>query len=101
MNLFQFWKGPDWESQLRSARNTQGAVILDVRTAEEYAAGHIPGAVNLPLDQLERFRHPKDLPVYVYCRSGGRSSMASAALKQKGYRVINLGGILSYRGVLE
>ena len=78
-------------------------VILDVRTAGEYAEGHIPGAVNLPLDQIGSgdiaSLPEKDQLVMVYCRSGNRSAAASKKLVEKGYtRVIDFGGINTWKG---
>ena len=76
-------------------------VLLDVRNATEYAAGHIPGAENLSagkvlwhLDKL-----PKGNTVISYCQSGKRNSVAASALRRKGYRVLELEG--SYHGWLE
>lgn len=65
----------------------EGAFLLDVRTPEEFAEGHLPGAVNVPVQVLgERLGEiPKDRPVVVYCRSGGRSARASNQLTAAGY----------------
>ena len=62
-----------------------GAILLDVRTKEEFSGGHIEGAVNLPLDritQAEELFPNFSAPLYVYCRSGARSSQATAMLQQ-------------------
>lgn len=71
--------------------------MVDVRTPEEYNGGHVPGAVNMPLDQIQsRIDEFKDMPkpVVAYCRSGARSGMATSILKQGGVQeVINGGGI--------
>lgn len=78
------------------------AVILDVRTQEEYDSGHIKGAVLLPVDEIteETAREvipTKDTQVLVYCRSGNRSVTASEALVQLGYReVYEFGGIQTW-----
>ena len=75
------------------------AVVLDVREAEEYASGHIPGAVLLPVGTISEETAAqaiptKDATVLVYCRSGNRSQTASAALAQLGYtQVYEFGGI--------
>lgn len=73
------------------------STFVDVRTPEEYAGGHVPGAINIPLDQIQkRLDEFKDMPkpVVAYCRSGARSSMATSILKQAGAQdVINGGGI--------
>lgn len=70
-------------------------VIIDVREPNEFAQSHVSGAINVPLSQLSN--NPKDMEsiphdaqIVVYCRSGGRSSMAMEILKQKGYsNVVN------------
>ena len=75
----------------------QGAV--DVRTPQEFAEGHVPGAINLPVEAVAQWADtlPKDKPVYLYCRSGNRSRQAAEYLKRKGYtNLYNLeGGILA------
>lgn len=77
-----------------------GILLLDVRTADEYAQGHIPGAKNLPLDDLDRAltEYPDQTrPLIVYCRSGARSARAAAWLAHAGYAAVyDLGGILSW-----
>jgi rhodanese-related sulfurtransferase len=65
-----------------------GARVVDVRTPEEFAEGHLPGAVNVPYDEIERRVSevgPKDGPVLLYCRSGRRSRIAAEALRELGY----------------
>ncbi|MCD8313895.1 MAG: rhodanese-like domain-containing protein [Bacteroidales bacterium] len=77
--------------------------LVDVRTAEEYAAGHIPGAVNINV-QLTTFADDIAVldparPVAVYCRSGVRSVKAAEILTDKGFKVYNLKeGFLSWDG---
>ena len=77
-------------------------VLLDVRTREEYAQGHIPGSVNVPLSELaavDETISAKDTPLYVYCLSGGRSARAAAQLSGMGYAsVVNMGGIAGWKG---
>lgn len=73
---------------------SDGAWVLDVRQPDEYEAGHVPGAHLIPLDQLGA-RHqevPTDREVYVVCALGGRSAIATDALKGAGYRVVNVAG---------
>jgi phage shock protein E len=71
--------------------------FIDVRTPDEYECGHIPGAINIPLDQIQyRLDEFKDMPkpLVAYCRSGARSGMATSILMQAGIKdVINGGGI--------
>ena len=76
-------------------------VILDVRTAEEYAEGHIPNAVNLDHEDVhskaEAMLPDKDALILVYCRSGRRSKIAAEALVDLGYtNVKEFGGIIDW-----
>lgn len=79
-------------------------VILDVRTQEEFAAGHIPNAVLLPVDLIEakseevaKVLPDKDAEILVYCRSGKRAHRASQALADMGYTNIeHIGGIMDW-----
>lgn len=81
-------------------------VILDVRRADEYAEGHIPGAINLANEDIGAGQ-PGELPdldqvIYVYCRSGRRSKEASAKLAALGYtNIYEFGGILDWDGPIE
>jgi len=78
----------------------QGAPLLDVRASEEYAAGHIRGARNLPLERLgeslDSLKRYKDKPVIVYCERGASAAAAMRQLAQQGFgKVVNLRGGLS------
>jgi rhodanese-related sulfurtransferase len=75
-----------------------GATLLDVRTDAEWSAGHLPGAVHVPLaDLADRMGEiPRDHPVVVYCRSGARSANAAAILVAAGYEVHDLGGMSAW-----
>jgi phage shock protein E len=80
-----------------SFNGTKPAAIIDVRTSEEFSAGHIDGAINIPVDQIGQGIHSikglkKDSPILIYCRSGRRSSMARLTLEQQGYKNILDGG---------
>jgi phage shock protein E len=80
----------------------QGALLLDVRTPAEFAAGHVDGALNVPVQELETalasLPATKDQAIVVYCRSGARSARASGLLKQAGFtRVHDLGGMANWR----
>jgi rhodanese-related sulfurtransferase len=68
--------------------------VLDVRTAAEYAAGRLPGAVNIPVDELrDRLGElPHDRPIIVYCQVGQRGYLAVRVLGQAGFQAVNLGG---------
>ena len=79
--------------------------LLDVRTEAEYARGHIPGSINIPLDDItnsvEQFLIDKSIPVYVYCLSGSRSQMAAAEMADLGYKTIFSikSGLLAWRAL--
>lgn len=71
-------------------------LLVDVRTPEEFATGHIAGAVNIPVDDLagRLAEVPSDRPIVVYCGSGNRSARASVILAEAGYTPIyDLGGL--------
>ena len=63
-----------------------GALIIDVRTKEEFKDGHVKQAVNIPLDNLGKYYHniPKNKEIIVYCQSGNRSGMAAEYLRKQG-----------------
>ena len=74
-----------------------GALVVDVRTPEEYSTGHYPGALNIPVDEVEarlaEFGDDKGKEVVVYCKSGRRSGKAKGILEAKGFKnVTNAGG---------
>jgi phage shock protein E len=74
------------------------ALIVDVRTPDEYADGHYPGAINIPhdtiLEGLEQLGVTEETPVILYCRSGNRSGQAEQALQKKGFtEARNAGGL--------
>jgi len=75
-----------------------GARLVDVRTPEEYAAGHIEGAVNVPVDTVETSDlGAKDQPIVLYCASGKRSARAAATLRAKGFaRLYDLGAMSAW-----
>ena len=95
----------DFESLLNEYRDTDNAYLIDVREADEYAKGHVPSSINVPLSQIHRINDlikDKESNLYVYCLSGARSNNACSFLKSKGYTNIkNLGGINSYHGEIE
>ena len=105
MGIFDFFKQPDINQGVQEYKNAAGAVLLDVRTPQEYREGHIPGSQNMPLQQLDKVEEVtenKDTVLYVYCRSGARSRQAASLLKQMGYtNVHNIGGIAAYSGKVE
>lgn len=105
MGLFDFLRGPDINQGISDYQNTAGAVLLDVRTPQEYREGHIPGSRNVPLQAIEQVARAvptKTQPIFVYCLSGARSRQAVDKLTRMGYAdVKNIGGISSYTGQLE
>ena len=75
----------------------QGALVVDVRQPDEYEAGHVPGAVLVPLgevpDHVDQFRPPSGSgTVYVICRSGARSMRACEFVTQHGIDAVNVAG---------
>ena len=105
MGFFDFLKQPDINKGVMDYHNTNGAILLDVRTPQEYREGHIPGSKNVPLQQLDKISSVadnKDMALFVYCYSGGRSRQATDMLRYMGYtNVQNIGGIASYSGKVE
>ncbi len=74
------------------------ALWIDVRTADEFAAGHVDGAVHIPyeeiVDRIGEVTEDRDELIYLYCRSGRRSGIATAALQEAGFnQVVNIGGL--------
>lgn len=103
MGMFHFFRNAaDINAGVAEYKVTNGAVLLDVRTAEEYHNGHIDGSVNVPLDRISFIVNTvrdKNTPLYVHCLSGGRSGQAVSYLKKIGYmNAKNIGGIAEYRG---
>lgn len=73
---------------------TQGAIVVDVRQPREWASGHIPDAIHIPLTELPNRMHqlPRDKTVITVCRSGHRSALAASTLARAGHNVLNLRG---------
>ena len=95
---------PKTASELLGGGNHHpGAVVLDVRTAEEFAAGHLPNAFNVDFYQAD-FRErlaglERDVPYLIYCRSGKRSGQAYELMMELGFSQVNdlSGGITAWR----
>lgn len=102
MRFLDLFKRPDIDQGVEEYKTVSGAVLLDVRTPDEYREGHIPGSQNIPLQAVEKAKSAIEdaaTPLYVYCYSGARSSQATAMLKRMGYtNVKNIGGIAGYTG---
>ena len=91
------------EEAVNIMQTEENYVILDVRTAQEFASGHIPGAALLPNETIGTEDIPllpdKDQLILVYCRSGNRSKQAAEKLAQLGYtNIVEFGGINSWTG---
>lgn len=103
MGLFtMFGFGNNINDLVKEARSTKDAVIIDVRTPGEFAQGHIKGALNIPVDQIQKVEQKiknSDTPLYLYCASGARSGSATRFLQSQGFtNVTNMGGIGSWHG---
>jgi rhodanese-related sulfurtransferase len=89
-------KTTDMAHYLAAVKNPNGAVLLDVREPSEFAAGHVPGAINIPRGLLEfliyqDLGYPKqkvdtNRTIYVQCRTGGRATLATASLERIGFK---------------
>ena len=105
MGFFDLFRQPDINQGVEEYRAVPQAILLDVRTPEEYGGGHVPGSKNLPLQQIEKITaiaEKKETPLFVYCQSGARSRQAVSLLQRMGYEnVNNIGGMSAYRGKVE
>ncbi|MDO4770884.1 rhodanese-like domain-containing protein [Porphyromonas sp.] len=88
-NLFS---RPDDQTLIEAIQD--GAFLVDVRSAGEFASGSVPGAINIPVDQIEarinKFKDKKS--IIVFCLSGGRSSQAQTILQRNGFTNVLNGG---------
>ena len=94
------------DEAVKMMRDEKDYIILDVRRPDEYAEGHIPGAINVPNEEIgttEIAELPdKSQLILVYCRSGRRSKEASEKLVKLGYtNIVEFGGILDWTGEIE
>ena len=91
--------------ELSALLNSNEATLVDVRETWEFSSGHAPGAVNIPLGLIPlRVQELKDKgqPIFLYCRSGGRSGQATAFLQSQGMgEVYNAGGLDNVLQLLE
>lgn len=102
MGFFNFLRREDINLGVEEYKTTDGAVLIDVRTTEEYKEGHIDGSINFPLDQIMTVNNiikDRETPIFVYCLSGSRSGQVVSYLQQMGYKKAqNIGGISYYQG---
>jgi phage shock protein E len=83
-----------------------GALVIDVRGSDEYASGHLPGTINIPLGELSarigKVSPEKNRVILLHCLSGGRSGMAAGTLKSLGYtNAYNLGSYSRAEAILS
>ena len=89
--------GSRTEIKVQELAALKGAQIVDVRTDEEWAAGHVPGAIHVPLADLKP-EHPaiaglnREQPIHFICAVGGRSAKATDAMAAKGFQAVNVTG---------
>ena len=106
-NIKLTYKSVSMAEGLKMMADSSDYILLDVRRPDEFASGHIPGAVLFTNELMTKEDAEKLLPnknqrIYVYCRSGRRSKEASQKLVDYGYsNVIEIGGILDYKGDIE
>lgn len=100
--FFNFFNRKDINQGVEEWKSTADAVLLDVRTEEEYNDYHIEGSINIPLDSLDAVDQKitdKNTMIFVHCSSGARSADAIRYLVSKGYNnVKDIGGINAYTG---
>lgn len=96
----------DDAKQIFESGEEEAYIILDVRRADEFAEGHIPGAINVANESIGA-DSPAELPdknqlIYVYCRSGNRSKQAAEKLVALGYtNIVEFGGIIDWTGEID
>lgn len=98
----QFAFAADKDPKVAWDKIDAGAIVIDVRTAEEFAEGHLKNAINIPFEQIaieiNKLNITKDTPIVLYCRSGGRSGTAfNTLVSQKFTNSYNGGGLETLR----
>ena len=102
-DMFRSYTRISQEEAKKMMERDDGHVIVDVRRQDEFDAGHIPGAICIPNEEIGS-EQPEELPdlnqvILVYCRSGNRSKQAAEKRAALGYsRVVEFGGILDWKG---
>lgn len=86
-------------------RETEGAVLIDVRSKSEYQSGHVPGSINIEESSILKASSlipDTQTPLFVYCLSGARSGRSARMLEHMGFSAVkNIGGINSYTGPVK
>lgn len=99
MGIFDFLRGDKNNEEVILNAKKQGAILIDVRTREEYRKGYVDGSKNIPLallrDNLNEIKKMKQ-PLLVCCASGVRSGQAKVLLKKEGISCINIGSWRNY-----
>ena len=101
---FLNFSAKDVNKGYKEYKEREAGLLIDVRCAEEFASGHIPGAINIPVSKISNLCATMDrnAPIFTYCLSGARSTKASAELIRMGFsEVHNIGGISTYEGQIE
>lgn len=100
--FFNLFNRKDINKGVEEWKNTANAVLLDVRTIDEYNDYHIEGSINIPLDKIDTVNQKitdKNTAIFVHCFSGARSAEATKYLVSQNYNnVKDIGGINAYRG---
>ncbi|HEL2384379.1 TPA: rhodanese-like domain-containing protein [Streptococcus suis] len=88
-------------TELLELIKTESVQLLDVRDPEEYAAGHIGGAINCPMDKITTFDGPVDQHYLLICKSGKRSKLAREIMSSKGFKANDIaGGMDAWDGLI-
>lgn len=103
MNVFNFFRGADINSGFARYKDTDGAVLLDIRSAEEFKKKHIPGSINVPAEDIQKIESiviDKEIPVFIYGDGRRKPGRELYILKVFGYtNVTYIGGIQNFNGL--
>jgi len=100
--IFANFNSLDAQEALTQLQKNPQAILLDVRTPQEYQQAHLKGAILFPLSTIQKdistLKNAKNRPLFVYCHSGNRSVTASRILGNEGFKVFNIrGGIIALK----
>lgn len=85
--------------ELQDLLKTEDITLIDVRSHEMYRKGHIEEAINIPLEDLDKYNGDTESVHYIICQQGVRSVQASELLNEKGYKVVNVAeGMSAWQG---